>query len=531
MPTPTQHGHGVPVHGIELRDSFEKQAALLALNRWPSTPPQTARELKGRSITYPTFSDALEPAPSSEAGSSQPVTPVHNMGHSLDRFAQHWSDGVDVQVDLTTSLNDGCALGQAQPPFSDAFHQQAMCGTTGVIESPIYAPACRTSYRDAPTIDVKAMAFTAAEHWIQPHESPKRINLHVCDPEATLFQTVHDLDHENALRAALYPSPAPSMAGSLEQSSFPHCAAGGTTSTSFMHPHVRTVVPSQLSPHEDYSTDPCPAYAPDDHVPRSFSGSFDSASIGFSGWQSAAMESPVETYFDCSDEDAMITVKDEHPETPPGDSTYDECQLPTPSHERHQVKRAPLKRSRKASAHNKAWFEGSTSFADVRFEGSPFIILEGPPGGRPRCIPLNAKQAKPHHCMHKDKNGVRCGQSFERSEHLKRHMGSHSDVRPFPCPLKGCIQKIGRPDNASDHFKTHLRGPSKGQRNNHCSFEELADALLAHKKYTEKMATKILTKLSKWVATELEKAPENANERTHGDKQKRLEAGGRSVMC
>lgn len=46
-----------------------------------------------------------------------------------------------------------------------------------------------------------------------------------------------------------------------------------------------------------------------------------------------------------------------------------------------------------------------------------------------------------------------CGQSFDRTEHLKRHLVAHYGEKRFSCPI--CGRKFGRNDNLNQHIKTH----------------------------------------------------------------------------
>ena len=47
------------------------------------------------------------------------------------------------------------------------------------------------------------------------------------------------------------------------------------------------------------------------------------------------------------------------------------------------------------------------------------------------------------------------GRLFQRMEHLKRHVRTHTMERPFPCPQ--CNKKFSRSDNLTLHLRTHDR--------------------------------------------------------------------------
>ena len=78
-------------------------------------------------------------------------------------------------------------------------------------------------------------------------------------------------------------------------------------------------------------------------------------------------------------------------------------------------------------------------------------------------------------------------------------MGSHDSKanRKYPCPL--CPErKIGRPDNAGDHFKTHLRPKTKGKRNDHVDWEIHHDAILDSYE-DKKVSKKLQDGLRRWM--------------------------------
>jgi len=141
----------------------------------------------------------------------------------------------------------------------------------------------------------------------------------------------------------------------------------------------------------------------------------------------------------------------------------------------------------------RALFHNAGASCEVLVEGKWHFDNEGK-----AFLERSAPPSKPHGCDE-------CGMRFERSEHLKRHQKSHADSRDYPCPLPGCTRKdgISRSDNATDHFKTHLKGPRKGQRNKHFEWPTLKRLLLDV--YSEKEAQKLILKLERavWKENEL----------------------------
>ncbi|KAF7948336.1 uncharacterized protein EAE97_003747 [Botrytis byssoidea] len=64
-----------------------------------------------------------------------------------------------------------------------------------------------------------------------------------------------------------------------------------------------------------------------------------------------------------------------------------------------------------------------------------------------------------------------CGRLFKRLEHLKRHVRTHTQERPYICPH--CSKAFSRSDNLAQHRRTHDRGDgSEGAYGNYSGEEE-----------------------------------------------------------
>ena len=51
-----------------------------------------------------------------------------------------------------------------------------------------------------------------------------------------------------------------------------------------------------------------------------------------------------------------------------------------------------------------------------------------------------------------------CNRTFKRSEHMKRHIRSHTGERPFRCEYPGCDRLFSRADNLQQHWRVHTQG-------------------------------------------------------------------------
>lgn len=59
-----------------------------------------------------------------------------------------------------------------------------------------------------------------------------------------------------------------------------------------------------------------------------------------------------------------------------------------------------------------------------------------------------------------------CGKAFRDVYHLNRHRLSHSDEKPFSCPI--CQQRFKRKDRMSHHVRSHQGGVEKPYVCPHC---------------------------------------------------------------
>lgn len=257
-----------------------------------------------------------------------------------------------------------------------------------------------------------------------------------------------------------------------------------------LYQHSQVIVPSQVSPHDVYNPTAFQECSDLEHQVDTFPSSFASSSGFLESSLLIGPPSPLCAYLDYSDEGEYHAPKEA---TELNDSR------------RHRATRASTcssmsrkrcsKRSR--TSERKTWHSHQTAGIEVQCAGEQFP-LNGPTKHHTR------KSKKVHVCNHIKSNGSVCEAAFERSEHLKRHQGSHTPKRNYPCPVEKCVQKniaIQRPDNAGDHFKTHLRPTKPGKRNVQVQWPELRAGILEMYAANEKSrlrAKKLIDNLQSW---------------------------------
>uniref|UniRef100_A0A669BTM4 MYC-associated zinc finger protein a (purine-binding transcription factor) n=1 Tax=Oreochromis niloticus TaxID=8128 RepID=A0A669BTM4_ORENI len=92
-----------------------------------------------------------------------------------------------------------------------------------------------------------------------------------------------------------------------------------------------------------------------------------------------------------------------------------------------------------------------------RSEGRPGGEADGP---NPNPIPSTNQVRKNHACE-------ACGKAFRDVYHLNRHRLSHSDEKPYSCPI--CQQRFKRKDRMSYHVRSHQGGVEKPYICPHCA--------------------------------------------------------------
>lgn len=296
--------------------------------------------------------------------------------------------------------------------------------------------------------------------------------------KSALFQTSQSMGH---CSDSMYANSASSVHHpSLEPSVF-----GEFNNVASMYQPAQVVVPSHVNSQEDYSMEQYADYDANDHV-EDYSRSFDSSATGYNEWETVGPQSPDAAYYVQSEDDEYIMVKDEL-ERSPGSQKYR-------TNSPHRINKGGARRNKKSFPVPHILAERDCHGIIVRIEGKEWAKDAGG-----NLVARYPDESKPQRCTWVDDDGVKCMAKFNRSEHLKRHMTKHSNEKPYPCPLEGCEKAIKRPDNAGDHFRTHLKGVAKGKRNKPCTLEQLADAMRKDPQWDDKKTAKMLTNLGKWL--------------------------------
>jgi hypothetical protein len=107
---------------------------------------------------------------------------------------------------------------------------------------------------------------------------------------------------------------------------------------------------------------------------------------------------------------------------------------------------------------------------------------------------------KRHECYFEYPDGGVCKKKFQRVEHLRRHIFTHTGGSYVFCPVSECKKNTegfggGRKDNLRQHFKTHLRQTSTS-RNDRRTFDEFYALLRGS--FPEEEAEKSIAKLEEW---------------------------------
>ena len=480
LTTPTRIGRGPMVPGIDTKSPLEKPASALSYGGL-HTPPQSAHESRRPSFQYSTLSEAPYPGASTTFNYSQPTTPIHGVHPSHNGYVGGWAGSTNAQPDALTNLAGACSTAQvAEHSLHAVFYSHSGSNAPIVDTTPTYSHLFHAGSNNEFGLPVGS-EIPSTDTWRQ-HEIPSGYATHNTCLSSTLFPLpgsldaatndgVHPYDHMSSSFHNFSPHYDPTSVGSVQ--------ACGVSSSLYQHPGV--VVPSQLSPHDEYAQHSLSHFASPCRSNDEICNSFTASSIDFNDYEAVRPPSPIDAYFAHSEDEGYLIMKTEEFNSPTAGPS---SRRPTePDGRSVRTKRRSSKRIRKAS-NRTPWHTHELNNCVVHCEGKQCCLQLPRKFERPT-------NKKPHMC-------TQCNQGFDRSEHLKRHMGKHSNERRYPCPVPKCGARIGRPDNAGDHFKTHLREKTPGKRNDHVEWDVLHQAIWDTYE-DKKMAKKLLDGLQRWI--------------------------------
>lgn len=485
LSTPTRLGRGPIVPGIDTRPALDKVNTALSYAGL-HTPPQSAHESRRPSLQYAALSEG--PFSASAYTHSQPVTPIHGLSHGADFFSQRWQQNTETQKGLVTNVDETCSSSPLDHSFHPAFQPEPPYHGSMVDDAPVYA-----SINAINNVDHLSLQPTSCSQTADPWHANQTVTVSYAAHNASLgpalFPATHGMSVPTNSPSSIFDTVGQSLHAFSYQcppaSNICEAQGYGNPASLFQSPQV--VVPSQVSPQEDYSDQQFSIYATPNRGHDELHSSFSSGSVPFEGYEMVRPPSPIDVYFAHSeDEDFLMVKAEEMPSPVLGYSSR--------KHGEHSLrpKRRASRRARKGNSRApfcRHEFHG----CEIQCQGQKCCI------GQPVTFDV-ARSNKQYQCKFVE-DGRPCNAKFDRSEHLKRHEGKHSNVRKYPCPLPSCKGKgvkIGRPDNAGDHFKTHLRPKKPGKRNDYYEWPVVHDAIWDNYE-DKKIARKLLDGLDRWI--------------------------------
>ena len=78
------------------------------------------------------------------------------------------------------------------------------------------------------------------------------------------------------------------------------------------------------------------------------------------------------------------------------------------------------------------------------------LSTKGQPCNCPNCINSLTGKSDKHKCHIEG-----CGKEYNKTSHLRSHLGSHLDILPFACDWENCDKRFYRKDQLKRHEYTH----------------------------------------------------------------------------
>jgi hypothetical protein len=489
--TPHRHPRGVTVPYINTRAPLPKSATALQCDGW-LTPPQSAHESRRPSLVYPSASDMPYSTASTTTVFSMPSTPCRGVSDQTHTPMQSFPQA-HLGLDLFAPANHS--------HLAQDWMQLNLEGQTNCDLGSEAAWSVQPVISSGPDDFHGHLVSEHAEDIWQAHSGPDHSFLHQpTGLQSTLFPVTHAMTASHHVMPEIYDSEATAMDHHVIDFPSEYQSHYMADMTPYQSPGI--VEPALVNPHNEYADHHYSVLGSPGSSPQDLSASFNSEfSSSFEEIHTPGPE------MDCCDDiDGFLHVKREVGTSP--NSSFEV----KPSRTRPSGRRAS-KRSRKAQPYQQVQNINGTGI-DLHLEGDG-IGFEGD-----RVVYTNHPHKKKSYvCGHVGADGRHCNTAFARSEHLKRHSSSHSTDRKFPCVLPGCSKKIGRSDNACDHFRTHLQLPGRNKRNKHFHWRDVESQI--REAYQDKVAAKIIVNLERWLEKECAVNEELRN--AHSDDQWHLE--------
>lgn len=479
--TPHRHARGMTMLSIDTRESVPKTATALQCAGW-LTPPQSAHESRRPSLVYSSYAE-MPYSTSTGATFSLPSTPSRGLPENARHPVQPFTED-HMNVDLHTPFNSN------QLNHNQLSQDLVHLNLEGQGNCELGQAASWSNHATISTFPDDYKSYFGTEQaepvWREQHVPSESFLQQQTGLHTTLFPIGHELaaGHHDVSHTPSYDGMACALSeGATAVSGYPYNAPPTTCLQSPIIVEPNLLVHGFNYDNSHYSTN-----ASLGSSPKEMSASFDSS---LSSWEEIRTPSPDADL--CHESDGYVLVCEQDHDTSPVPAVNSR-----PGRTRQRSRRAN-KRSRKTQCTQERIIHGTGVTLTLEGESIAFendkLVRTGP-----------GSHKKPFLCGQFRDDGTTCRAAFQRSEHLKRHMQSHSLERPYPCVLPKCIKKIGRSDNACDHFRTHLQPDKPNKRNKHFHWRE-AERRIRYG-YDEKKSAKILTNLQRWLQNKSSIDPE-----------------------
>lgn len=470
--TPHRHPRGVNVPYIDTRASMPKSTNALQCAGW-LTPPQSGHESRRPSLVYPSASDMPYSAASTATVFSMPSTPCRVVPEQTHSAMQSFQEG-HLSLDMSAPSSHG-HLSQ------DWVHLNLEGQTSCDLGADASWPGQPPIANGPDEFDARFNSQHADDMW-QTHSASDQGFLHQpAGLQSTLFPVTHAMTANHHAVPQIYNIETASMDNHIGDFPSEYQNHYMTAMSPYQSPAI--VEPALVNPHNEYADHQYAMLDSPGSSPQDLSASFNS---GFSS-SFEEIHTPGPDMDCCEEIDGYILLKRETGTSP---ISITEAK---PNRTRASGRRAS-KRSRKVQPYQQVQNINGTGIdlhlegEGIGFEGDRFVYTDHP------------QKKKSYVCVYIEDDGRQCNTAFARSEHLKRHLSKHSKDRKFPCVLPGCVKKIGRSDNACDHFRTHLQLAAPNKRNKHFHWRDVEGRI--REAYQEKVAAKIIVNLERWLEKE-----------------------------